>query len=113
LYSVIISLGAGSTLLAFLITYQVKVAGTDLLSIAKYNLVILPAIFIANVFLGMGINKGHAIFENLPLMIAIQTSIYYIMITVFSIYMLDNKISIAKTIVAFALIIVAIYLLKS
>lgn len=110
---VILFLTAGSTLLAFFVSWQVKVAGVDVWSVARYNLMILPLLFVANTFLGVGINRGHQMFEKLPLWVALQTAIYYLMITLFSIILLQNKISLGKTGIALALIIIAIYLLKS
>jgi hypothetical protein len=105
-------LSVASTLLALVVTYQVKFAGTEVFSIIKYNLIVLPVIFAANIFIGLGINKGHVIIKNLPLLIAIQTLIYYVMITVLSIYILGNNISVPKTVVAFMLIIIGVYLLQ-
>ncbi|HHY06882.1 MAG TPA: hypothetical protein GX532_07920 [Clostridia bacterium] len=113
MYRFIFLLSTGSILLAFLVTLQVKFAGVELLSIAKYYLLVLPVLFAANVCIGTGINKGHALYGNLPLLIAIQTAVYYLMITLFSLYLLGDKISVPKTALASVLIITAIYLLKS
>lgn len=112
MFPVIVLLSAASTILALVVTYQVKLAGTEVLSIIKYNLLVLPAVFAANVFIGVGINKGHVIFKNLPLLVAIQTLVYYVMITIFSIYILGNHLSVPKTVVAFMLILTGVYLLQ-
>ena len=112
MYRFIFLLSTGSILLAFLVTLQVKFAGVELLSIAKYYLLVLPVLFAANVCIGTGINKGHAfiiiclfdcnsngslLFDDYP----------------FSLYLLGDKISVPKTALASVLIITAIYLLKS
>lgn len=110
---VLIFMGTGSTLLAFLITWQVRVAGTDLTSVAKYNFFILPALFVANTLIGLGLNRGHSLYKALPLWVATQSFFYYFMIALFSIVILDNKFSPIRAVSAFALIIIAIYLLKS
>jgi uncharacterized membrane protein len=110
---IVLLLSGGSILLALLVTLQVKFTGADWGSIAKYYLAVLPVLFTANIFIGLGLNKGHAIFHNLPLLIAVQTFVYYLMIALFSVYILGNKLSVPRTAIAFSLIIFAIYLLKS
>jgi hypothetical protein len=113
LLRIILLLSGGSILLALIVTLQVKFAAADFASIAKYYLAVLPLLYGANIFIGLGINKGHAIFQNLPLLIAGQTFIYYLAIAFFSVAILGNKLSLPKTALAFGMIITAIYLLKS
>ena len=72
----------------------------------------LPVILAANVFIGVGINKGHVLLKNLPFLVVIQTSVYYVMVTIFSIYILGNQLSVPKTVLAFLLILCGVYLLQ-
>ncbi len=109
----IFCLASGSVLLALIITWQTKTIDPNLLSIAKYNLLVLPLLYIANTLLGLGINKAHGISGNLPLWVASQGMFYNLAILVFSIVILGDKVSIAKTLVAFLLISTGLYLLKS
>ncbi len=110
---IILFLSGGSLLLALLVTMQVRYATADFLSITKYYLMVLPVLLTANILIGLGINKGHAVFQNLPLLIAGQTFTYYFFIALFSVVILGDKLSIPKTALAFSMIIGAIYLLKS
>ncbi|MBZ4653461.1 MAG: putative rane protein [Peptococcaceae bacterium] len=110
---VVTYLAIGSTLLAFLITWQAKTVNPDLFSIAKYNLLVLPAIYIANTLLGTGITKGHDLMGNMPLLIAIQSFFYNLLILLFSVVILKDDISVFKAFFAFFLITVGIYILKS
>lgn len=111
--SIIFLLSLGSAILAVIITMQVKVIEVNFLSIARYNLFVLPGLFLANLCIGFGLSKGHELYGNLPLWIAVQTFFYYVIITALSILVLGDKISLGKTILAFSMIIVAVYLLKS
>ncbi|MFY9175213.1 MAG: hypothetical protein WAO24_07795 [Peptococcia bacterium] len=106
-------LTSASILLAFVVTWQTKTIDPNLISIAKYNLKVLPLLYLANTFLGLGINTGHKITNNLPLMVASQGMIYNLAILVFSILILSNKASLPKSIIAFLLISTGLYLLKS
>ncbi len=110
---VITYLAIGSTLLAFLITWQAKTVNPDLLSIAKYNFLILPAIYIANTLLGTGITRGHDLIGNMPLVISIQSFFYNLLILLFSIVILKDNVSLLKAFLAFCLITAGIYILKS
>ncbi|MFZ7104666.1 MAG: hypothetical protein ACOWWO_18685 [Peptococcaceae bacterium] len=106
-------LAVGSFIIALTVSWQVKYIAPDFLTIAKYNLLIAPVLFLANVSLGMAFTKGHQLYKNLPLMIASQTFIYYLFILAFSMYLLGDKISVTKTLCAFSLIAFSIWLIKS
>jgi len=106
-------LALGSAIIAVTVTWQVKHVNSDFLSIAQYNFRIIPFLFIANVSLGMAFIKGHLVVKNLPLLIASQTFIYYIFILLFTIILLGDKVSIPRALVAFILMTVSIWLLKS
>lgn len=110
---IILLVSGGSLLLALLVTLQVKYATADFLSIGKYYLMMLPVLLLANIFIGLGINKGHLVFHNLPLLVAGQTLAYYLFLTTFSALILGNKLSLPKTALAIGLIIAGIYLLKN
>lgn len=106
-------LTSASALLALIVTWQAKTVDPTFISIAKFNLLVLPFIYLANTFLGLGINKGHDLFGNLPLMVASQGLVYNLCILVFSILILGDKVSVGKALIAFALISTGIYILKS
>ncbi|MFZ5943208.1 MAG: hypothetical protein ACOYVD_03805 [Bacillota bacterium] len=103
----------GSFIIAATVSWQVKNINPDFISVAKYNLMIAPILFLANISLGIGFTKGHQLFNNLPLMIASQTFIYYMFILAFSIYLLGDDVSIIKVVIAFILIAFSIWLIKS
>ncbi len=106
-------LAFGSLILALFITLQVKIITPDFLNVVKYNLYILPFILAANISLGMGFIRGHEITKNLPLILAVQTFLYYIMILIFSIFILGDKISYSKVFLGYLFIIMGIWLIKS
>jgi len=106
-------LALGSVIIAFTVSWQVKHVNSDFLSIAQYNFRIIPFLFIANVSLGMAFIKGHQVVKNLPLLIASQTFIYYIFILLFTISLLGDKVAVPKALLAFVLMAVSIWLLKS
>ncbi|MDK2823233.1 MAG: hypothetical protein PWQ67_1456 [Clostridia bacterium] len=106
-------LGIGSAIIAFTVSWQVKHVTPDFISVAKYNFFIIPILFIANTSLGLGFIKGHQLVKNLPLLIASQTFIYYLMIIFFSIYLVEDKVSFYRAIIAFSLMAFSIWLLKS
>lgn len=103
----------GSFILAFTVSWQVKNVNPEWLSVAQYNLKIIPLLFIANVSLGMAFIKGNDVVKNLPMLIAFQTFIYYIFILLFTLYLLGDKVSVPRAIFAFCLMAVSIWLLKS
>ena len=111
--AVIFYLSSASALLALIVTWQAKTVEPTLISIAKFNLMVLPFIYLSNTFLGLGINKGHELTNNLPLMVATQGLFYNMVILLLSIVILGDKVSVVKALVAFALISSGIYLLKS
>lgn len=113
MFAAFLYLSSASVLLALVVTWQAKTIDPTLLSIAKYNLLVLPLLYLSNTFLGLGINKGHEITKNLSLMVASQGMIYNLAILVFSILILGNKVSVPKSILAFLLISTGLYLLKS
>lgn len=103
----------GSLILALTVSWQVKNVNPDWLSVAQYNLKIIPLLFIANISLGMAFIKGNEVVKNLPMLVASQTFIYYIFILLFTIFLLGDKVSIPRALIAFGLMVVAIWLLKS
>lgn len=106
-------LTSASVLLALIVTWQTKTIDPNLISIAKYNLLVLPLLYLSNTFLGLGINKGHELTQNLPLMVASQGMVYNLAILLFSIIILGDKVSVVKTIIAFVFISTGLYILKS
>jgi len=106
-------LALGSAIIAFTVSWQVKYVSPDLISVLKFNLLIIPLLFIANTSLGLSFIKGHKFLMNLPLLIASQSFIYYLMIVFFSVYLLGDKLSVARAVMAFSLMAFSIWLLKS
>ncbi|NLT94667.1 MAG: hypothetical protein GXW85_03895 [Clostridia bacterium] len=103
----------GALILAGTVSWQVKYVNPEWLSVALYNLKILPLLFTANLSLGMAFIKGNDAVKNLPMLIASQTFIYYIFILLFTIYLLGDKVSVPKALLAFCLMAISIWLLKS
>ncbi len=110
---VMILLATGSFVIALLLTWQVKYITPDLISIARYNLYILPFIFLGNTSLGMGFVRGHKLIDNLPLLIALQSFTYYIFIVALSILLLGDKITVYRGLLGFGLIALGVLVLKS
>ena len=77
----------------------------------RYNLAILPLVFLANVFLGIGFIKAHETLKNLPLLVAGQTFTYYSFVLAFSVFLLGERVSVVKTVAGMALIAVGTALL--
>jgi uncharacterized membrane protein len=99
--------------LALFVTLQVKFINPDFLSVFKYNIYILPFILLANISLGMGFLKGHEIIKNLPLILAVQTFIYYVMVMIFSVLILGDKLSYSRVFLGYLFMIFGIWLIKS
>lgn len=106
-------LGLGSLLIALIMTLQVKYVDPIFIDVLKFNIYTFPVLFLANLSLGIGFIKGHQVFKNFPFLLAGQTFIYYLMILLFSVTILGDKISIIKAIIAYLFIITGIWILKS
>ncbi len=102
----------GSGLLPLLLSWQVKHVSPDFGSVTRYNLLILPFIFAANVALGVAFIRANEVVKNLPLLVAAQSFIYYLFILAFSILLIGEKISIGRAVVGFGLMAVGVWVLK-
>lgn len=102
----------GSVLLALLVSWQVKHVAADWLSIAKFYLYSLPILFLANTALALGYARAHAFWQNLTAAVAGQTLIYYLFLLLFSIVILGDKVSLARSLIGIGFIVAGIYILK-
>lgn len=112
LVTILLLLFFSAGLFAFLMVWQVKTVPSDIFSVLKYNFTIIPLVFLANSALGLAFIKGHDIIENLPLINVVQTFIYYLLLMLFSVWLLGDRVSTGRGLVAFVLIGVAIWLLR-
>jgi len=105
----------GSVLLSFLLALQVKLvqpAGSLLAvgaAVARYNLYILPLIFLANAALGMSFVQAHQAIKNLPLLVAAQTFVYYLSLFILSWFGLGDRVPLARALLGLGLIMVGVY----
>jgi hypothetical protein len=102
----------GSAILAAMIVWQVKTVPPELGAVLKYNLYILIPMFIANVALGLGFIKAHETFKNMPMILVMQTAIYYCIVISLSYFILGEKMELGRLLTGFALILAGIYVLK-
>jgi len=106
-------LALGSSILSFLISWQVKHIVPEIWPVTRYNLVILPLTFIANTALGLAFVRAHGVVKNLPLLVAAQSFLYYFFVLVFSVLLVGDKIPVGRAIAGFVLMAVGAYLIKN
>ncbi len=102
----------GSGMISLLISWQVKHVAPELGALARYNLIIIPLIFSANLALGTAFVRAHVVLKNLPFLVALQTFIYYLFLLVFSVLLVGEKISVARALLGFSLMVLGIWILK-
>lgn len=102
----------GSGVLSLLISWQVKHVSPDFSSVVRYNLLILPFIFAANVALGAAFIRANEVVKNLPLLAATQSFIYYLFLLAFSILLVGEKVSVGRAFVGFGLMAAGVWVLK-
>lgn len=68
--AILVFLVIGSAALSFTLSWQVKYVPLAVGPVLRYNLAILPLVFLANVFLGIGFIKAHETLKNLTLLVA-------------------------------------------
>jgi uncharacterized membrane protein len=78
----------------------------------KFNLYFLPLSFIGNIILSWGFIQGSKIFGNTVMLGGIQTGVYAVLVTLLSILVLHQKISIYSIIGLFLIGIGTIFLNK-
>lgn len=88
----------GSALLSLLIACQVKYVSPEIVAVVRYNLVILPLIFLANTALGASFTRAHETVKNLPLLAAGQSFVYYLFLLVFSVLLVGDKVSFPRAV---------------
>lgn len=103
----------GSALLSLLIALQVKYIPPEVGAVARYNLLVLPLLYLANVSLGAGFTRAHGAVKNLPLLAAGQSFAYYLFLLLFAVFLLGDRVSLPRVLAGFALMAAGIYLLRS
>lgn len=102
----------GSAVLSFMIAWQVRHVQPEFISVARYNLFMLPLIFAANIALATAFIRANGVVKNLPMLAAAQSFIYYLFILAFSILIIGEKISIGRAVVGFGLMAAGVWVLK-
>lgn len=102
----------GSAALAFMIAWQVRYVQPEFISVARYNLLMLPLIFAANIALATAFIRANGVIKNLPLMAAAQSFIYYLFILAFTILIVGEKVSIGRAVIGFGLMAAGVWVLK-
>lgn len=102
----------GSAMISLVVSWQVKYIPPEFGALARYNLLIAPLIFSANLALGTAFVRAHVIMKNLPFLVALQTFIYYLFLLAFSVLLVGEKVSIARALLGFTLMVLGIWVLK-
>ncbi len=108
----------GSVVLSFLLALQVKlispgsVPGLVGVAVVRYNLYVLPLIFLANTALGMSFVQAHQTVKNLPLLVAAQTFIYYLCLFVYSWFGLGDRIPPVRALLGLGLLVTGVFVLR-
>ena len=102
----------GSVVLSFLLALQVKLVPPALGAVTRYNIYVLPLIFLANVALGMSFVQAHQTIKNLPLLVAAQTFVYYLSLFIYSWFGLGDRIPPVKGLLGLGLIMAGVYILR-
>jgi hypothetical protein len=95
-----------------MIAWQVRYVQPEFISVARYNLLMLPLIFAANIALATAFIRANGILKNLPMLAATQSFIYYSFIVAFSILLVGEKVSIGRAVVGFGLMAAGVWVLK-
>lgn len=108
----------GSLLLSLLLALQVKLVPparcllTVGAAVARYNLFVLPLIFLANASLGMSFVLAHQTVRNLPLLVAAQTFVYYLGLIFYAWFGLGDRVAPVRALLGLGLILMGVYVLK-
>lgn len=78
----------------------------------KFNVYFLPLSFIGNIVLAWGFIQGNKIFGNTVMLGGIQTGMYAVLVTILSIFVLQQKISVYSIIGLFLIAIGTVILNK-
>lgn len=104
-------LAAGAALTALIAVWQIKLVPPAFIPVCRYNLLVLPLFYLANVATGAGLLRWHEAIKNLPLLVAGQAFMYYTFLVVFSLLWLDDRISPGRSLVGLLLIAAGVALL--
>ncbi len=102
----------GSLVLSFLVSWQVKFIRPDFWSVARYNLIVLPFLYLANLALGNAFVRAHAAVKNLPFLSAAQAFFYYLFLFLFSAVLVGDKLPVTRALAGFLLIVLGIWVLR-
>jgi len=110
----------GSVVLSFLLALQVKLVAPGRAptmegvgaAVVRYNLFVLPLIFLANVALGICFVQMHQTVKNLPLLVAAQTFVYYLSLFVISWFGLGDRIPPVRALLGLGLLMAGVYVLR-
>jgi drug/metabolite transporter (DMT)-like permease len=78
----------------------------------KFNVYFLPLSFIGNIILSWGFIQGSKLFGNTVMLGGIQTGVYAVLVTILSILVLQQKISVYSIIGLFLIAIGTVFLNK-
>lgn len=78
----------------------------------KFNVYFLPLSFVGNIILSWGFIQGNKIFGNTVMLGGIQTGVYAVLVTILSILVLQQKISLYSVIGLFLIAIGTVFLNK-
>jgi uncharacterized membrane protein len=78
----------------------------------KFNVYFLPLSFLGNLVLSWGFIQGSKVFGNTVMLGGIQTGVYAVLVTILSILVLQQKISVYSIIGIFLIVIGTIFLNK-
>lgn len=112
LWPVFFFLALGSFVLSFLVSWQVKFIRPEFWPVARYNLIVLPFLYLANLALGYAFVRAHAAVKNLPFLSAAQAFFYYLFLFLFSAVLVGDRVPPAKALAGFFLIVLGIWVLK-
>jgi hypothetical protein len=110
----------GSIVLSFLLALQVKLVSPGMAptlggvgaAVARYNLFVLPLIFLANVALGMSFVQAHQTVKNLPLLVAAQTFVYYLSLLIYSWFGLGDRVPPVRALLGLGLLMAGVFVLR-
>ncbi len=108
----------GSVVLSFLLALQVRLISPGQApalvgaAVIRYNLYVLPLIFLANAALGMSFVQAHQTVKNLPLLVAAQTFVYYLSLILYSWFGLGDRIPPVRVLLGLGLLVTGVFVLR-
>lgn len=109
----VISILAGTLVIAAVMVFQVKVTPLDFWAVARYNALVLPVVLVANTLLGYGFIGAHRAGWNLSLAVAGQIFAYQVIVLFLSKILLRQGLNLFWAFAAFALMAFGVAILSS